>query len=179
MAVAIAAMTVALSGGAYAAATTSSNTITACVHHNGGGLYVAHRCARNDSSRRWAITGQPGQRGPQGMRGAPGTPGAQGVPGSARGYAFVEPDGTIVKRGGTIVIGIHKVGTGAYCLLMTPSPGFFAPIVATLQGEDFTAGLINVNTSFGSKCNPDGGKGVFTMNPAGTATDHEFVVAVM
>ena len=173
---AIVAVIVGLAGGAYAATRQSSNTITACVHHSGGGLYIARRCAHNDSSRRWAITGPRGQPGPQGRQGPQGR---LGIPGSARGFAFVNSDGTVVTKGGSTAIAVHKIGTGAYCLHMTPSPGNFAPIVATLQGEDFTAGLISVNTSFGSACNFDGGIGVFTMNATGKATDHQFVVAVM
>jgi hypothetical protein len=83
------------------------------------------------------------------------------------------------NKGGSIDIAIHKVSAGEYCLILTPRQEFRAPILATLQGEDSTAGLISVNTAFGSDCNPLGGFGVFTKNPAGTATDHEFVVAIM
>jgi hypothetical protein len=57
MGVALAALTVAASGGAYAAATGSSRAIVACVHHQGGGLYVARRCARKDRSLKWSVTG--------------------------------------------------------------------------------------------------------------------------
>jgi len=45
MGVALAALFVAASGGAYAAVTSSSGAIVACVHHKGGGLYVARTCA--------------------------------------------------------------------------------------------------------------------------------------
>jgi len=57
MGVALAALTLAASGGAYAAATGSSRAISACVHHQGGGLYVARRCARKDRSLKWGVTG--------------------------------------------------------------------------------------------------------------------------
>jgi Collagen triple helix repeat (20 copies) len=123
--------------------------------------------------------GATGPQGPAGTKGSVGPQGPQGNPGSARGFAFVESDGTVITKGGSIDIKIDRVKTGEYCLLLNPKPGFFAPIVATIQGPDLTAGLINVNTSFGSDCNPDGGYGVFTMNAAGKATDQQFVVAVM
>lgn len=63
MAVAVGAVIVALSGGAYAATTQSTKTMVACVHHSGGGLYVAHKCARGDASRRWQSPGRPDHRG--------------------------------------------------------------------------------------------------------------------
>lgn len=84
-----------------------------------------------------------------------------------------------MTRGGSITIRIHRIRTGAYCLLPTPNISTFAPIVATLQGPDFTAGLISVNTSFGSDCNADDGWGVFTMDTTGKPADHQFVVAIM
>ena len=85
----------------------------------------------------------------------------------------------MITKGGSIDIAIDRVKTGEYCLKMNPKPAFFAPIVATIQGPDPTAGLISVNSAVGSDCNPDGGFGVFTMNTAGAAADHDFVVAIM
>jgi hypothetical protein len=131
----------------------------------------------------FGIQGQPGPTGKNGLAGKNGPAGAQGTPGtpgSARGFAYVKADGTVESKGGSIDIAIHKANTGEYCLILTPRQEFRAPILATLQGEDSTAGLISVNTAFGSDCNPFGAYGgVFTKNPAGTATDHEFVVAIM
>jgi hypothetical protein len=132
-----------------------------------------------------AIKALRGQRGPKGATGAQGPQGQQGQqgqqgpPGTARGYAFVNSDGSIVTSGGSISITVNHIATGEYCLITSPSVGTYAPIVATLQGQDFTQGMISVNTSFGSDCNPYGGEGVFTMNTAGTPTDMQFVVAVM
>ena len=175
-------------GGVAFAASGGGGAITACVHHVGGGLYEAKHCAKHDRRLTWnavgprGATGLAGATGPAGSRGdtgSQGIPGQRGDPGSARGFAFVDSDGTVVTKGGSIDIAVHKVKTGEYCLLLNPKPDFFAPILATIQGPDLTAGLINVNSSSGSDCNPDGGIGVFTMNPAGAATDHQFVVAVM
>jgi hypothetical protein len=168
--------------GAGLAASGGGGAITACVHHKGGALYRATRCPSHDTKLTWNKTGPAGPigpRGPAGTKGNAGPQGRQGNPGSARGFAFVDANGTVKTKGGSIDIKIDKIKTGEYCLLLSPKPGFFAPIVATIQGPDLTPGLISVNTSFGSDCNSDGGYGVFTMNTAGTATDHQFVVAVM
>jgi hypothetical protein len=197
IALGVIALVIAASGGALAAS--GGGSITACVHKNSGGLYRASRCAKHDRKLTWSVAGprggvgpagpqgpeaprgDVGATGPKGETGATGETGPQGVPGSARGFAFVDDDGTVVTEGGAIHIGIHKIKTGAYCLKLNPKPASqtFVPIVATIQGPDFTAGLINVNTSFGSDCNVDGGAGVFTMNASGVPTDHQFVVAVM
>jgi hypothetical protein len=171
------ALVVALGGGALAASG-GNGTITACVQKQSALLYQAKKCAKHDRKLSWST------RGPVGAVGAVGATGAQGPqgnPGSARGWAFIDSDGTVKNRGGAVSISIHKVKTGEYCLLFAPKLDSltFQPIVATLQGADFTAGLISANTSVGSDCNPDGGAGVFTMNPAGVATDHQFVVAIM
>jgi hypothetical protein len=181
IALAIIALVVA-AGGAAVAASHGSGSITACVHKTGGGLYRAKHCAKRDTKLTWSAAGPVGVAGPQGPAGAKGDAGAQGPkgdPGSARGFAFVDADGTVHGKGGSIDIAVHKVKTGEYCLKMNPKPDFYAPIVATIQGPDLTPGLINVNTSFAGDCNADGGQGVFTMNAAGAAADHQFVVAVM
>ena len=85
--VALVALVVAASGGAYAAVKVSSPKITACVHHKGGGLYIAHKCARHDARLDWGVAGKvgaqgkPGVMGLQGPAGQPGGPGIQGPPG--------------------------------------------------------------------------------------------------
>ena len=121
-------------------------------------------------------TGATGQQGPQGVQGPQG---AQGPAGSSRGWAWVEDNGTVVTSGGNIAITVDKVGTGEYCLQMSPSPGSYAPIIATLEGPDETAGMINANDGWGSVCNPYGGDGVFTANAAGSPADEAFVVGVL
>jgi hypothetical protein len=168
------ALIIAASGVALAAS--PGGSITVCVHKPDGRLYRAKHCAGRDAKLSWSVTGP---RGATGLQGPAGPPGTQGAPGSARGFAYVGSDGTVITKGGSIDIAIDRVKTGEYCLKMNPKPAFFAPIVATIQGPDLTPGLISVNTSFGSDCNPDGGYGVFTMNAAGKATDQQFVVAVM
>lgn len=69
MGVALAALVLAASGGAYAASKTSTGRIKACVHRRGGGLYIAHKCARRDRQLVWnvrGLTGAAGQPGPAG-----------------------------------------------------------------------------------------------------------------
>jgi hypothetical protein len=169
--------------GALAAAAGGGGSISACVHKAGGGLYRAVHCAKHDGKLTWNVAGAQGPAGvtgPAGSAGATGPQGAQGPPGgSARAFAFVNADGTVVTKGGSIDIAIDKVKTGEYCLKFNPDVNkLFAPIVATIQGPDLTPALISVNTGVGSDCNPDGGAGVFTMNTAGAATDHQFTVAL-
>jgi hypothetical protein len=122
--------------------------------------------------------GPAGAPGPQGPVGPQGPAGAQGTAGSARGWAWVSAAGTIVTSGGATSIVVHKVGTGSYCITLSPDPGTYAPILASIQGPDATPGLINSNTGYGSVCNPYGGDGVFTMSTTGAPADHDFVVAL-
>jgi hypothetical protein len=169
-------------GGAALAASRGESSITACVHKTSGGLYQARHCEKRDRRLTWSAAGPRGTvgpPGPSGSKGDTGSPGPQGEPGSARGFAYVRSNGTVKEKGGSIDIAIDKIKTGEYCLKMDPKPDFSAPIVATIQGPDLTAGLISVNSSTGSDCNEDGGMGVFTMNTAGAAADHDFVVAVI
>ena len=96
MGVALVALVLAASGGAYAAVKSSSPTISACVHHKGGGLYVAHRCARHDARLRWDVTGPPGRQGTQGVMGLQGPAGQPGGPGIQGGRGIQGPPGPFV-----------------------------------------------------------------------------------
>jgi hypothetical protein len=89
--VALLAVVLAASGGAYAAVRTSAKTISVCVHHKGGALYSARRCAGHDRRLSWnaggrqGTAGATGAQGPAGLQGAAGTPGqpaAKGDPGN-------------------------------------------------------------------------------------------------
>lgn len=128
---------------------------------------------RRRPARARRLQGDPGPKGDTGRQGP------QGDPGSAAGFAYVLANGSVLRKGGSTDIAIDKVKTGEYCLKMSPRPDHSAPIVATIQGPDLTAGLINVNSATGGDCNADGAFGVFTMNTAGVAADHAFVVAIM
>jgi hypothetical protein len=91
MAVALAALVLAASGGAYAAVAASTRTITVCVHHKGGELYSARKCARHDHRLTWNATGRPGATGPKGPAGSPGLVGSSGL-GGAPGLAGAKGD---------------------------------------------------------------------------------------
>jgi hypothetical protein len=90
---ALAALVAAMCGGAYAATHDSSPTISACVHHNGGGLYIAHRCARGDARRTWSVTGSRGPSGAVGARGATGSQGPAGAQGTIGSQGATGPPG--------------------------------------------------------------------------------------
>ena len=87
MAVALFAVTAAAGGSAIAASIAAPGTISACVHHSGGGLYVAHRCARHDRKLTWNVQGLPGVAGPKGDVGATGQSGQVGPAGPDTGAA--------------------------------------------------------------------------------------------
>lgn len=129
MAVALAALVLAASGGAYAAVASSSGTITACVHHRGGGLYLAPKCARRDKRLRWntigprGAAGTPGVQGPQGLQGAQGQTGSQGTTG-ARGPSDAY---YATSSGGT--------GTGYQTVLLTVPPGDYAASANAQDGN--------------------------------------------
>ena len=96
MGVALVALVVAASGGAYAAVKNSPPTISACVHHKGGELYVAHKCARHDKRLRWDVTGPRGIQGEQGvmgLQGAAGQPGGRGIQGPPGPFVATLPSG--------------------------------------------------------------------------------------
>jgi hypothetical protein len=85
MGVALVALVVSISGGAYAASS-GPPTITACVHRHGGGLYTARHCARHDQRLTWSIQGPQGKVGPAGPSGPVGPAGPNG-PGGPQGPA--------------------------------------------------------------------------------------------
>ena len=93
MGVSVAALVLAASGGAYAAVAGSSRTVSACVHHTGGGLYVAHKCARHDKRLQWAVTGPQGRAGKNGATGQPGQPGQPGPTGPIGATGLTGPPG--------------------------------------------------------------------------------------
>ncbi len=94
MGVALAALVVAVSGGAYAATSgNSGDTIAACVRHKGGALYVAHKCAHRDKRLTWNIEGPRGSAGP---RGAAGKDGGAGPPGPSGTTVLAQPAAWII-----------------------------------------------------------------------------------
>jgi hypothetical protein len=74
--ISLAALIMALGGGAYAVA--SGSAITVCVSKHSGDLYRASKCSKGDSKLSWNQTGPQGAQGPQGTQGAQGVQGNQG-----------------------------------------------------------------------------------------------------
>jgi hypothetical protein len=177
----LAALVVAASGVALAAPGGGQGELSACVHRSGGGFYKARKCATGDRRLTWSVRGPAGPPGATGAAGATGRAGPQGVPGSARAWAFVRADGVIASSGGRLAISAVHKKVGEYCLGFTPDlpTHTLLPLLATIQGADFTADLISVNTSVGSDCNAEGGIGVFTMDKTGAPTDQHFLVALL
>lgn len=181
--VATVALVFAISGGAYAASRYTINS-TAQINPKvlkklSGRVGSSGKTGAPGEEGRVGKAGATGATGPTGAPGQAGPQGAPGSPGSAAGFAYVNASGTVESRGGAVEISIDQVKTGEYCLLLTPAQESRAPIVATLQGNDATAGLISVNSSTGGDCNEDGGIGVFTKTTTGVPTDHDFVVALL
>lgn len=69
MGVALAALVLTATSGAYAAVTDSHATIFAYVKHRSGVLYLARNCSPRDARLAWAVAGV---RGSIGERGRPG-----------------------------------------------------------------------------------------------------------
>jgi hypothetical protein len=99
MAVALFALVLGASGGAYAAVSESSNAVVACVHHHGGGLYEARTCARRDRRLVWSVTGPTGATGSQGLQGIQGLP---GTPDPSQFYTKAESDARFLDGSGAI-----------------------------------------------------------------------------
>lgn len=108
MGVAVVALIIAVSGGAYAAVRASAPIITACVHHRGGGLYVAPRCARHDKRLAWDVSGP---RGSQGQPGVTGQTGPVGPQGSSGPTGPPGPFPTTLPSGKTLT-GVYRTTSG-------------------------------------------------------------------
>lgn len=121
MAVAITALVIAISGGAWAITVSPSppikivrlpSTISACVAHKKGTLYIANKCAHKDRRIEW------NEQGPAGAAGAAGTNGPAGPTGPAGSTGQIGPTGppaaaawAYVTAGGSL--GYDSGATGA------------------------------------------------------------------
>lgn len=113
-----------------------------------------------------------------------GQVGPAGADGSARGYAMVQPNGTIYNPQGTFVnLEVVHIGTGAYCLKSAPGTstgiGNYGPVIASAHGQDFAKLVATVNLEYGSMCNPHGGHGVFLTKLDGTPVDGYVMIALL
>lgn len=104
--------------------------------------------------------GPAGPQAPAGLTGPQGPSGPQGQPGTARAWAWVSANGSIVNSGGSATIHVIKpnLTTGVYCLQTTPNIlSYYVAMLATRQGTDLSPGFINANNGWGSTSNPYGG----------------------
>ena len=128
--------------------------------------------------------GPQGPQGDQGVQGDQGPEGPQGPAGLARGYAMIQPNGTIYNPHGTFVnLEVVHIATGAYCLKSAAGTstgiGNYGPVIASAHGQDFAKLVATVNLEYGSMCNPHGGHSLYVTNLAGTATDAYVMIALL
>lgn len=127
--------------------------------------------------------GPAGPRGFQGAQGPQGPEGPQGQPGpagSARAWAAMRPDGSIARQSAGVAWTITRLSAGFYCLHTTPDVlDNFAPVIATLHGQDRTTGFVSVNFEWGSDCHAHGGYSMTTADKSGTLTDQFVTIAVL
>jgi hypothetical protein len=143
-AVAIIALVVAASGGAYAA-TNAPSTISACVRHADGGLYSAARCKPRDMRLRWGIRGPSGPQGATGAEGPAGPSGAIGPPGAPGPTAVAQIGG--IDPPGPGAIGSSRVLT--HLALATTTPGrVFAFAHVGLDVDCSSLGGLTLDCSF-------------------------------
>ena len=134
-----------------------------------------------------ALKGNAGPSGPQGEQGPQGAEGAQGPKGDAgstRGYAMIQPNGTLYNQQGTFTdLAIVHPATGVYCLSKVPDGqtgiGNYGPVIASAHGQDFAKVVATVNLEYGSQCNPHGGHSVYLTNLAGAPVDGYIMVALL
>jgi hypothetical protein len=127
--------------------------------------------------------GAPGANGAQGPKGDKGDKGDRGDPGSARAYAYVQPNGTLTTaRSKNVTSVIHIAGTGRYCLVLNPAAGIDTTQAIWLASIDWplSPGFRLLAFMASNQC-PVGQIGVLTANEDGggfTPSDEAFSVIV-
>jgi hypothetical protein len=120
-----------------------------------GALRVIDTATVNGSCASWETPlnwNQRGVTGPTGPRGPTGARGPTGPPGTARAWALVRADGTIVQQ--VNVTSVSHNLTGAYCVFLNGINASTVAAVATAIG-----GLVDrdvANTTFGCGNPPTG-----------------------
>jgi Collagen triple helix repeat (20 copies) len=186
MVVALIALFVALGGTGYAATTLTDNgnsaAATAKRHRRS---LRGPRGFRGKTGPQGPV-GPQGPQGPQGTQGPQGPQGAQGPAGTAKAYAEVSGDGTLV-RGHAFNIAnanVTHTGTGTYCFDLSGigiTTDNAAPI-ATLDwsyGPTFLGDQIFVVANSNANGCPAGQIGVRTYDRTSTAKDVGFIIAFM
>ncbi len=177
-----------LAGGGYAIAA-GSGTIHACANKRNGSLRLANRCRKSEKGLSWngqgprGATGATGLQGPRGQQGIQGPQGNPGPAGSARAYALVDTDGTLLGGQNHNVVSVTHVATGQYCVNLDPS------IVANQTGavttpyfpNDSTNAVQFTHVEYQGTCGANG-ESIWTYKVNGsltvTPTDESFFVVV-
>ena len=182
---------IALGGSSYAALTVTSRTVK---NNSLKSIDLRNNSIRSVDVRNNSLlakdfkagqlpAGAPGPQGPKGDPGLPGAAGAKGdtgaqgekgetgEPGSARGYAFVNADGTLDPSRSKNVDRAVRYDTGSYCVNFTFEP---RNVTATLNIDP---GEIGVYTQGAPSCTIGPNEynvQVETANSSGAAANDEF-----
>jgi len=180
MVVALIALFVALGGTGYAATSLTDN--------GGNAVAAAKRHRRSLRGPRGfrGRTGPQGPVGPTGPTGPQGPQGPQGAAGTAKAYAEVSGDGTLV-RGHAFNIADAKVthiGRGVYCFDLSGigiTTDNAAPIATPdwSYGPTFIGDQVFVVANSNANACPTGQIGVRTYDTSNTAKDVGFIIAFM
>ena len=145
-----------------------------------GAVVVREACKKKETA---LDLSQFGAVGPKGDPGQQGVPGAPGIPGTARAYATVDPDGSVVSKGGQFDLSVTKPGTGAYCVVVPAElQAINGTAVATLEHPGGTE-IVSIGSRHGSSCNPLNTETeqvfpVYVRTPAGAAVDQGFLIVI-
>jgi hypothetical protein len=129
-----------------------------------------------DFARGQLPAGAQGPEGPQGATGDPGPRGAKGEPGSARAWAHVAADGTVLADAN--VTRTQKLLVGVYCVFLEPGIADLTTAGATVSPNQGSGVRVYASTAPGG-CGPSpAGVQVNVWNGAGVLTDNAFTVVV-
>lgn len=113
----------------------SGSAVAANVADQSGGK------ATKAAKKKKAKPGPAGPAGAQGPQGTQGLQGVQGVPGTARAYAYISANGTVVQASGIAQANVnHASATSPYC---------FGGLDFTPQSIDVQMGLANAGNPIG------------------------------
>jgi hypothetical protein len=132
---------------------------------------VNGNCASWEAPLDW---NQRGVTGPTGARGPTGPTGAAGPPGTARAWALVRFDGTIIQQ--VNVTSVSHLATGIYCVFLNGINALTAAAVATADGGSVDRDV--ANTTFGCGNPPSGVQVAIWNTTTNTAEDSAFSIVI-